>query len=260
MRDQKHKAVVIAVASPRQGVGKSVVALNLAASLALAEKRVLLVVADPRHPVALQNAGKASLYEVLRDGVALGSAIVPAALQQLEVVPSAPSLWRLDAELLYVREREQRLHQSLAALGDLYDFVLIDCPSSTGLLTISALLAADRVIVPVGAATSVCVEAEQLLQIVASVRRNLQPALGGVHLVANNIAPRGGAAGQPQLQQLVGVQIPASTDIATAAALGLPAVLHAADGVGAVAFRQLAVALQASFALAASRPTQGQSL
>ena len=252
--------MVIAVASPRQGVGKSVVALNLAASLALAEKRVLLVVADPRHTVALQNAGQAGLYEVLRDGMALGSAIVPAALQQLEVVPSAPSLWRLDAELLYVRDREQRLHQSLAAIVDLYDFVLIDCPSSTGLLTISALLAADRVVVPVGAATSICVEAEQLLQIVASVRRNLQPELGGVHLIANKIAPRGGAEGQPHLQALLGVQIPASTDIATAAALGLPAVLHIADGVGAVAFRQLAAVLQTNFAPSESRPAREQSL
>ncbi len=239
---------MVAVASPRQDVGKSVVALNLAASLALAEKRVLLVVADPRHTVALRRTGEVSLYEVLRDSVALGRAIVPASLSQLEVVPSAPSLWRLDVELMYVRDSEQRLHQALLAIVDLYDFVLIDCPSSTGLLTISALLAADRVIVPVGAATSVCVEAEQLLQIVASVRRNLQPALGGLHLVANKITPRRGAAGQPHTEQLLGVQIPTSVDIATAAALGQPAVLHAADGVGAVTFRQLAMALLASFA------------
>jgi len=247
MSDRKHKAAVIAVANPRQGVGKSVMALNLAASLALAEKRVLLVVADPRHTVSLPHTSKVSLYEVLRDNVALGAAIVPTMLPQLEVVSSAPSLWRLDLELLYVREREQRLRQALATVVALYDCVLIDCPSSTGLLTISALLAANRVVVPVGAATSICAEAEQLLQMVASMRHSLQPALGGVQLVANKIA-RGGAEGQPRTQQLLGVQIPTSTDIATAAALGLPAVLHAADGVGAVAFRQLAAALSASFA------------
>ena len=248
MSDRKHKAVVIAVASPRQGVGKSVLALNLAASLTLAEKRVLLVVADPRHVVSLQNSNGLSLYEVLRDGVALGSAIVPAALQQLDVVPASPALWRLDMELLCVREREQRLRQALVAIVDGYDFVLIDCPSSAGLLTISALLAADRVVVPVGTVTSVCVEAEQLLQVVASVRHNLHPALGGVHLVANKIPPRAGGEATPRTAQLLSVQIPASTDIATAAALGLPAVLHVADGVGAVAFRQLAVALLASWA------------
>lgn len=240
--------MVIAIASPRQGVGKSVVALNLAASLALAEKRVLLVVADPRHTVALQNTQHASLYEVLRDEVALGRAIVPAALQQLEIVPASPALWRLDVELLCVREREQRLRQALAAVVDLYDHVLIDCPSSVGLLTISALLAADRVIVPVGATTSVCIEAEQLLQIVTNVRHNLHPTLGGVHLVANKVASRVGGEAQPHTGMLA-VQIPASTDIATAAALGLPAVLQVADGVGAVAFRQLAAALLTSFAV-----------
>lgn len=241
--------MVIAIASPRQGVGKSVVALNLAASLALAEKRVLLVVADPRHTVALQNTQHASLYEVLRDEVALGRAIVPAALQQLEIVPASPALWRLDVELLCVREREQRLRQALAAVVDLYDHVLIDCPSSVGLLTISALLAADRVIVPVGATTSVCIEAEQLLQIVTNVRHNLHPTLGGVHLVANKVVSRVGGEAQPHTGKLLAVQIPASTDIATAAALGLPAVLQVADGVGAVAFRQLAAALLTSFAV-----------
>lgn len=257
MSDRKHKAAVIAVASPRQGVGKSVIALNLAASLALAEKRVLLVVADPRHTVSLPHASKVSLYEVLRDGVTLGAAIVPTVLPQLEVVPSAPSLWRLNLELLYVRDREQRLRQALATVVEFYDCVLIDCPSSTGLLTISALLAADRVVVPVGATTSICAEAEQLLQMAASVRRSLQPALGGVQMVANKIA-RVGAESQPLAPQLSGVQIPASTDIATAAALGLPAVLHAADGVGAIAFRQLAAALSTSFA--APTVAQEQSL
>ena len=258
MSDRKHKAVVVAVANPRQSVGKSVLSLNLAASLALAEKRVLLVVADPRQTVALQNSNCASLYEVLRDGGALGRAIVPAALQQLDVVPSSPALWRLDMELLCVRDREQRLRQALAAIVDCYDFVLIDCPSSAGLLTISALLAADEVVVPVGAATSVCVEAEQLLQMVASVRHNLHPDLGGIHLVANKTSPRAGGEAQPRTAQLLSVEIPASTDIATAAALGLPAVLHVADGVGAVAFRQLAVALLAN--LTTSTVAREQSL
>ena len=244
MSDRRHKAVVIAVASPRQGIGKSVVALNLAASLALAEKRVLLVVADPRHTVTMHNTSRATLYEVLRDGLALGNAIAPAALQQLEVVPSSPALWRLEIELLYVRERELRLRQALLAVVDMYDVVLIDCPSSSDLLTTSALLAADRVVVPISAASSMCVEAEQLLQMVASVRRTLQPALGGVHLVVNK-AGKGATCGR-QVQHLLEVQIPASTDIATAAALGLPAVLHAADGMGAVAFRQLAALLLAT--------------
>lgn len=247
MSDRKHKTSVIAVANPRQGIGKSVMALNLAASLALAEKRVLLIVADPRHTVSLPHTSKVSLYEVLRDSLALGAAIVPAALPRLEVVPSTPSLWQLELELLYLRDREQRLRQALATVVELYDFVLIDCPSSSGLLTISALLAANKVVVPVAAASSICVEAEQLLQMVASVRRNLQPALGGVQLVANKVA-RVGTEAQPSAQPRSEAQIPTSTDIATAAALGLPAVLHAADGVGAIAFRQLAAALLASCA------------
>ena len=244
MGDGTHRAIVIAVASPRQGMGKSVVALNLAASLALAEKRVLLVVADPRHTVATQNTVRASLYEVLRHELALGTAIVPVLLPQLEVVPSSPSLWQLEMELLYVRERELRLRRALAGVVDLYDFVVIDCPSSCGLLTISALAVADRVMVPLAAATSICVEAEQLLQVVADVRRNLHPALGGVDFLVNKVVQKSGATRRP-VSQLLQVQIPASTDIAAAAALGLPAVLHKADGVGAVAFRQLAAALLA---------------
>ena len=249
-------AVVIAVANPRQGIGKSIMALNLAASLALAEKRVLLVVADPRHTLTLPNTSRSTLYEVLRDNVPLGSAIVPAAVPQLEVVPASPALWRLDAELLWVRERELLMRHALQQVNDMYDVVLIDCPSALDLLTINALLAADRVVVPVSAATSLCVEAEQLLQVVASVRHTLRPALQGVQIVVNKASK--GATRGGQVQHLVATQIPASTDIATAAALGMPAVLHAADGAGAVAFRQLAAELEASFTLAAQARQEQQ--
>lgn len=239
----RHNAAVIAVANPRQGVGKSVVALNLAASLALTEKRVLLVVADPRHTVATQNTGRVTIYEVLREDVPLAKAVLPSPLQHLEIVPAAPALWRLDIELLRVKGRELLLSRALALVGDFYDFILIDCPSSSGLLTLSALAAAHTVIVPVAAAAPLCVEAEQLLQVITAVRRNLNTMLGGVHLLLNKSVPAAFARDDATTRQLLPTSIPDSVDIAAAAALGLPAVLHVADGRGAVAFRQLTTTL-----------------
>ncbi len=245
MNSRQRKATVIAVASPRQGIGKSVVALNLAASLTLAEKRVLLVVADPRHTVALHTPKNTTLYEVLHDNIALSSAIAPAALPQLEVVPSSPALWRLEADLLCVKDRELRMQQTLLTVSTMYDFLLIDCPSALDLLALSALLAADKVIIPINATTSMCAEAEQLLRVIANLRRTLQPSLGGVHLVANKVNKQTNHHHQPPLQ-LLAVQIPTSTDIATAAVLGLPTVLQAADSDGATAFHQLAKTLLAT--------------
>ena len=248
MDARHHSTEVIAIANPRQGVGKSVVALNLAASLAIAEQRVLLVVLDPRSTVAVHSTPAIGIYEVLREGSALGAAIVPAPLQQLEVVLATPSLWQLDIELLQVRGRELRLRQALATATDLYDFVLIDCPSAAGLLTISALCAATRVIVPVAAATSICVEAEQLLQVVASVRRNLNPTLGGLHMVVNKaVVNRSTKQTDAEPRHLL-PQIPVNTDIAAAAVLGMPAVLQAADSSGALVFRQLAATLLTTLA------------
>ena len=147
---------VIAVANQKGGTGKTTTAVNLAAYLAMSGRRVLLVDMDPQGN-ATSGFGidkrklKACVYNVLIEDVPLKSVMVPSGVEGLLVAPATLSLAGAEIELVNLMSREQRLKRALSEVRISFDYVLVDCPPSLGLLTINALTAADSVLVPISA-------------------------------------------------------------------------------------------------------------
>jgi chromosome partitioning protein len=191
-------ARVFAIANQKGGVGKTTTAINLAAYLAHLGRRTLVVDMDPQsntttglgldaHAVQLSN------YELLvRDGVSVRDVLKnPQQRPNLFLLPAKVDLYAADIELVYIAEgREYRLKRALAPVKDQFDFVLIDCPPSLGLLTINALSAADGVILPVQCEYFALEGMQQLLNTIKLVRERLNPTLALFGVVLTMSDPR----------------------------------------------------------------------
>ena len=146
---------VIAIANQKGGVGKTTTAINLAASLAVLEKKVLIIDADPQ---ANTTSGlnfspdtdqKRTLYEVMIGTIDIRDALIQTELHDLQMIPSHINLVGAEIEMIETPDRESILKQRLAPIRDDYDFIIIDCSPSLGLITINSLAAADSVMIPV---------------------------------------------------------------------------------------------------------------
>ncbi len=173
---------IFCISNQKGGVGKTTTAINLAASLAAAERRTLLVDLDPQG-----NAGSGlgidratltgSVYDALVNGRPMGELVQPTELRFLDVVPATSDLTGAEVELVTMEKREFRLRTALRGFAAQYDFVLIDCPPSLGLLTVNALAAADAVLVPLQCEYYAMEGLAQLLATVELVQANLNPSL-----------------------------------------------------------------------------------
>ncbi len=245
-------ARVLCVANQKGGVGKTTTAVNLAASLAAAERRVLLVDVDPQSNASSGvgirlERGQVSTYDVLLGRAPLAEAVRPTQVPHLSVVPSAPDLAGAEVELVDRPRRQLRLRSALQAARDEYDFVFLDCPPSLGLLTVNALVASDGVIIPLQCEYYALEGLSQLLRTVRAVRRSFNPRLDIEGIVLTMFDTRNNLSHQVADEvrrhfrsKVFRSVIPRNVRLSEAPSHGKPALLYDIRSAGAQSYLRMA--------------------
>lgn len=242
---------ILAVSNQKGGVGKTTTAINLAASLALADRSVLLVDVDPQgnltSGVGLKAAASKgpTIYETLMDGAPLPELATP--VDRMKLVPANRNLAGAEIELVSVPSRESQLSRCLAEARDRYDYILIDTPPSLGLLTLNALVAADAVIVPLHCEYFALEGIADLVATIKRVRASLNPKLDilGVLLTMYDDRTNLGQAVANDIRSFFAEKvftsvIPRNVRLGEAPSHGLPVLLYDVKSKGAEAYVSLA--------------------
>lgn len=244
-------ARIVAVANQKGGVGKTTTAVNLSCGLALAESRVLLVDLDPQGNattglgVVAPDQVRTSYGVILREVSARG-AVLGTEIPELRVIPASMDLVGAEIELVNQPRREARLGEVLHEIIDEFDFIVIDCPPSLGLLTVNALAAADSVLVPVQCEYYAMEGLAHLLRTIDLVRERLNPRLRLEGVLLTMFDGRTSLAIQVRgeieryLQgQMFGTVIPRNVRLTEAPSHGKPIFLYDLRSPGAVAYLEL---------------------
>ncbi|GIV21021.1 MAG: sporulation initiation inhibitor protein Soj [Armatimonadota bacterium] len=245
--------VLYAVVNQKGGVGKTTTAVNVAAAIALANRRVLLVDVDPQgnatSGVGIEKSKlPSSIYHVLVDDLPIEEVVMGTSIQGLDIVPSTLDLAGAEIELMTRISREQVLKHALEPLRKKYDYIFIDTPPSLGLLTINCLTACDKAIVPIQCEYYALEGISQLMRTVDLVRRRLNPVLRIAHVLLTMKDPRLRLAQQveEEVRNYFGdivspVVIPRNVRLSEAPSFGLPVVIYDPKSRGAEAYRQFAL-------------------
>jgi chromosome partitioning protein len=242
---------IFAVANQKGGVGKTTTAVNLAACIAETGHPTLLIDIDPQANatvgLGMARALRPSVYDVLAGACEAADAIHPTAVGGLSLMPAGAGLAGANVELPRVAGSENILRDALRALRDRFSFVLLDCPPSLGPLTVNALVAADKLIVPVQAEYYALEGLAALLETVAIVQRDLNPRLtvGGMLLTMYDGRTRLGQDVADQVREhfpelLFDTVIPRNVRISEAPSFGVPITVHDPHCAGADAYVALA--------------------
>jgi len=248
---------VIAIANQKGGVGKTTTAVNLAASLAVAERRTLLIDLDPQgNATSAFGIDKRQLehtiYQALIEGTPLEACTVPTELPSLRLVPSTTDLAGAEVELVAAVAREHRLTRALQAVTDDYDFVVIDCPPSLGLLTLNALTAAHSVLIPLQCEFYALEGMSHLLGTIELIRTHLNPGLAIEGIVLTMYDRRNKLSYQVE-EEVTGyfdalvfeTRIPRNVRLSESPSFGKPAILYDVTAPGTRAYLDLATELLA---------------
>lgn len=248
---------IYAIANQKGGVGKTTTAVNLAAYLALAGRRVLLVDLDPQCNASSslgidKHKVPASSYEVLLGNVTPSKASLKNSKLNLAIIPASPNLAAAEIELVGELAREYRLRQAIAPEAEKYDYVLIDCPPSLSLLTVNALTAANGVLIPVQCEYLALEGLSQLTRTVQLVKQRLNPQLEIRGLVMTMYDTRTALAQQVVAEvekyfagKVFKTRIPRNVRLSEAPSHGQPIYTYAPSSPGGKAYRELAADLSA---------------
>ena len=246
-------AKVFCIANQKGGVGKTTTTINLATAMAAVQKRVLIFDLDPQGNASTglgiqRQARKVNAYHILIGEAPINEAIIPTVIPGLDIIPAGVDLSGAEIEMVDLDRREYRLRDALEkGQLDHYDYVLIDCPPSLGLLTINAMVAADKLLVPLQCEFFALEGLSQLLTTVERIRERFNPGLAilGVALTMydrrNRLTDQVAADVRAVLGQVVfDTVIPRNVRLSEAPSHGLPALIYDHACAGSQAYMKLA--------------------